>query len=184
MSFCKLSVFQSLLVILTNQCNVRYVRKWLGLKALVYVLATKLLLCSASNTCNCIDAKVKPVCIRILWAQNFRELKHRHFWDADGKWMDDVTTVTFGAKPLFSWFFSKTYHMLKGKELSSTISPLHLRNGYTSSSVHIITTAMTNFLENFHVFVQVILYKIAAHFTAISSFLNTTCKELHWPFKP
>lgn len=47
-----------------------------------------------------------------------------------------------------------------------------------------ITTAMTNFLENFHVFVQVILYKIAAHFTAISSFLNTTCKELHWPFKP
>lgn len=145
----------------------------------VYVLATKLLLCSASNTCNCIDAKVKPVCIRILWAQNVRELKHRHFWDADGKWMDDETTVTFGAKPLFSWFFFKTYHMLKGKELSSTISPLHLRNGYTSSSVHIITTAMTNFLENFHVFVQVILYKIAAHFTAISSFLNTTCKELH-----
>lgn len=70
-------------------------------------------------------------------------------------------------------------HMLKGKELSSTISPLCLRNGYTSSSVHIITTAMTNFLENFHMFVQVILYKIAAHFTAISSFLDTTCKELH-----
>lgn len=148
MSFCKLSVFQSLLVILTNQCNVRYVCKWLGLKALVYVLAKKLLRCSASNTCNCIDAKVKPVCIRILWAQNVRELKHRHFWDADGKWKDDVTTVTFGAK---------NCHMLKGKELSSTISPLHLRNGYTSSSVHIITTAMTNFLENFHVFVQVIV---------------------------
>lgn len=58
------------------------------------------------------------------------------FLDADGLWKDDVTTVTFGAKPLFSWFFFKTCHMLKGKELSSTISPLHLRNGYTSSSVH------------------------------------------------
>ena len=103
---------------------------------LVYVLATKLLLCSASNTCNCIDAKVKPVCIRILWAQHVRELKHRHFWDADGLWKDDVTTVTFGAKLLFSWFFFRTCRMLKGKELSSTISPLHLRNGYTSSSVH------------------------------------------------
>lgn len=157
MSFCKLSVFQSLLVIVTNQCNVRYVCKWLGLKALVYVLATKLLLCSASNMRNCIDAKVKPVCIRILWAQHVRELKHRHFLDADGLWKDDVTTVTFGAKPLFSWFFFRTCRMLKGKELSSTISPLHLRNGYTSSSVHIITTAMTNFLENFHVFVQVIV---------------------------